>query len=62
MVGAGLWGEKQIDALEKETLKELMLLPNDINRNAVVNLVMQKPPVKHTIIRIVNRINVRTDD
>jgi len=59
-VAAGIWTGDSIDKLEKELYREVFLLPQDINRNAVVNLVRIRRPSREFIEDIINIMDAHT--
>ena len=56
LVAAGIWADKDIDAIEKGYFYEIMLLPRDLNRSAVSNVTSNCTPVKKVIRRLASKI------
>ena len=55
LLGAHIWREVDIERCEKELYKEIMLLPNDLNRNSIINVVQSTEPVKYVIMRLMRK-------
>ena len=56
LVAAGIWSDKEIDAIEKGYFHEIMMLPRDLNRSEVVNVTSNCSPVKSVINKLASRI------
>jgi len=62
LYAAGVWDEKKIESIERDIYKEVYMLPNSLNRAAIVNLVRRNRPAVDVVVeqvKQVTRVNSR---
>ena len=62
MAAARVWSEEKIERIEKELYREVHALPQDMNRNVVVNLVRTRPPAGTVIMQLAQKARESNDE